>query len=472
MMMSYSEFQGLPEESKNDPQMALDVARHGFQRGWASPALMADRNFVMQLVALGNELEFASDVLRDDEQIVTLAIGFDGGALAFASDRIQDNRTIVIAAINCNKAESVQHMQLSVDPFSFASARLRNDREVALIAVGRRGWSLQHMSDSLRDDPDVVRIAVEHGYCSWGRYEACSPLEFASHRLRDDDDIVALAVKHDPDALEHASERCRQDKSLVTYGFQRLLEVCGLCEVSAADRAHVRSKYRQRMLERRILHFVEHSVDPTLRTDPELVLSIVKRGGTALQFASPELRSNEEVCLAAIRNNAAAIKWADALVKHDVVNADLALEGAFQTNPGVQHVCTQFLPMYRSGMCADVKVILSDGAFIFAHKLVLCARSPVFKARFSSKMNDSQDELHLGSCSFDGADIFLEFLYSGLLDRSRVCAACQPEKQTRSKRLRNSLFGPRGHLFEELQHLADFYQVHDLSEVLLELISL
>mmetsp|Transcript_75173 Transcript_75173/g.211775 ORF Transcript_75173/g.211775 Transcript_75173/m.211775 type:complete len:139 (-) Transcript_75173:6-422(-) len=114
--------------------------------------------------------------------------------------------------------------------------------------------------------------------------------------------------------------------------------------------------------------------------------------------------------------------------------------------------------MYRSGICADVEVVLSDGAVLPAHKVVLCARSPVFKARFSVGMRDSYDSrVHLETCSFASGDLFLEFLYSGCLDRSRVCRPAPGDSDFDNKwRAYNSLV-------KELKGLADFCQVEDLS---------
>ena len=63
-MMSFEEFQGLREESRDDRRVALVVAQSNWTLGWASAALRADRDFAMQLVAAdGQELEFVSDSL-------------------------------------------------------------------------------------------------------------------------------------------------------------------------------------------------------------------------------------------------------------------------------------------------------------------------------------------------------------------------------------------------------------------------
>ena len=71
----------------------------------------------------------------------------------------------------------------------YASATLRNDRDVVLTAVQQNGRSLQYASETLRNDRDVVLAAVEqNGYS----------LEYASSDLKADRAVVLAAMRKTP----------------------------------------------------------------------------------------------------------------------------------------------------------------------------------------------------------------------------------------------------------------------------------
>ena len=225
-------------------------------------------------------------------------------------------------------------------------------------------------------EPDVAVASMEDNLAT-----------FLGALLRDDHDLVATSIRMNPFALKLASNRLRSDTSLAIDAVKLLPQV---------------KEY--------VMRFAAEAADPSLLGNTEFMLFLVNVNvnGLALRLASSGLRRNRDICLAAIRNDAVAIKWADALVTPDpdsissplqvpAVNAELVLECAFQTNPGVRSLCVQLLPMYRSGFCTDVEVDLSDGGILHAHKLVLCARSPVFKALFSSGMRDAHDSRYAGS---------------------------------------------------------------------------
>ena len=46
------------------------------------------------------------------------------------------------------------------EALEFASAELRNDRDIVKAAVNQNGWALEFASDELRNDQDIVVDAV------------------------------------------------------------------------------------------------------------------------------------------------------------------------------------------------------------------------------------------------------------------------------------------------------------------------
>jgi len=101
-------------------------------------------------------LEYASDNLRNDPDIVKCAVAEAGLALQYASDELRNSTDIVKTAVD----KDWRALQ-------FASDRLRNDCDMVSHAIIQNrdaferhwNWSaLQFASDQLRKNPDIVNI--------------------------------------------------------------------------------------------------------------------------------------------------------------------------------------------------------------------------------------------------------------------------------------------------------------------------
>lgn len=84
------------------------------------------------------------------------------------------------------------------------------DKDDVLAAVKRNGDLLEYASESLRNDKEVVLVAIKSYNC------LASPLQYASAPLKDDRQIVSASAKHNPCfTLQHASERLQDDEEIV-----------------------------------------------------------------------------------------------------------------------------------------------------------------------------------------------------------------------------------------------------------------
>ena len=139
--------------------------------------------------------EFVSERLKNDREVVLEAIRQDGRALIWASARLQDDREVVVL-------EAVRQHDLALRR---ASARLRDDREVVLEAIRQDGRALEDASARLRDDREMVLEAIRQD----GR-----ALRWASAILRDDREVVLEAVRDFGRALKYASARLKDDREV------------------------------------------------------------------------------------------------------------------------------------------------------------------------------------------------------------------------------------------------------------------
>ena len=126
-------------------------------------------------------LQYASEELKKDKDVVMVAVAQNGLALEYASDELKNDKEVVMAAVT-QKGLALQ----------YASAELKNDKEVVLAAVAQNVLALKYASDDLKNnDKDVVMAAVaQDGYA----------LQYASDELKKDKEVVLAAeLKNDKD---------------------------------------------------------------------------------------------------------------------------------------------------------------------------------------------------------------------------------------------------------------------------------
>ena len=90
----------------------------------------------------GFALEFASEDIHIDREIVMTAVKKDGLALKFTSEDLKKDREIVMAAVKQNG-----------DALKFASEDLKRDREIVMAAVKQDGGALVFASEDLQKGP-------------------------------------------------------------------------------------------------------------------------------------------------------------------------------------------------------------------------------------------------------------------------------------------------------------------------------
>lgn len=262
-------------------------------------------------------LETADDLVRDDDELVGIAVENFQRQLQYASDRLRSNKSTLLRA-------------LTKDPAAIysASEEMQDDRDVILSAVtieplypyewmfcvlGERYnpeflGGLSCASERLRDDHDVVMASVKtNGYS----------LKFASDRLRDNEDIVMAALKSSSyGAIKVASERFRSNRDLVREAVlagsikyvstsmltKELVEI-GLNK-SPAIFSDLPSKWRQSDdLLKIALQFdgkyLEFATDKQ-KADFDLVMMAIESNPLALKFASPKIKNKDKLLEAAV----------------------------------------------------------------------------------------------------------------------------------------------------------------------------
>lgn len=148
-------------------------------------------DIIQSIIRKPSSFQTLDEVYRFDRDITVEAVSAFGSNLYNTSCPLRDDYDIVLLAIKD-------------DPWAInaASPRLKNDKSLALQAVSSDGWTLAHISEELKDDKEVVTQAILNYPLS---------IQHASQRLRGDCDIMKLAVKLDKRTLYFASQELKDE---------------------------------------------------------------------------------------------------------------------------------------------------------------------------------------------------------------------------------------------------------------------
>ena len=149
----------------------------------------------------GRAIQYASEALRADREVVLAAVQQNDIAFAYASKDLREDRETVLAAV-----------REKGDALFAASDDLHADREVVLAAVRQNGWALQFADDNLRADREIVLAAVK---------QSGSSLQFARGDLCADREVVLAAVQQHGTALCYAHKGLFLDREVMLAAIQQ-----------------------------------------------------------------------------------------------------------------------------------------------------------------------------------------------------------------------------------------------------------
>lgn len=152
-----------------------------------------------------NGLEYVDPEYRSDKDVVMAAVKRHGPQLKFASDSMKDNYSIVMTAVGNQKfGDSV---------LCYASDRLRNDEDIVMKAVERKGVELGGASDRLRKDPEICAIAINQDPMA---------IQYVHYDNPKYNELAMKAIQASPYAMKMLDERARNDMSLVKAAIQKV----------------------------------------------------------------------------------------------------------------------------------------------------------------------------------------------------------------------------------------------------------
>lgn len=199
----------LDEEIQINPEYAKLYFGHGMNFTLNSLSESIKDNYDIVLIAVSenlNNFKYASERLRDNETILKAVIKQSGYSIKFTSDRLKADKDIVLEAVTKDG-----------QAYEYISERLKNDDEVFLAAVKQNGIALIYAPNKYKDNKAIALIALQTYFQS---YEVLSPA------LKEDRDIIKATIKSMPACylydytLQHSlgkslTEDLKKDKAFI-----------------------------------------------------------------------------------------------------------------------------------------------------------------------------------------------------------------------------------------------------------------
>jgi len=298
----------LCDEFKEDEELVFEAARQNvYALQFASSSLRSNFAFLERLIGTttwaetsitgkvqsprgvcvgsGWALEFVSEEMQANPELVSLAVQSSGAALKHASKELRKEAQLVTKAV---KQDGLA--------LEFAGKSLRDNAEVVFAAVSQNASAMKFASERLRGDADFMLSAMRRSSFA---------LRYASRELREDRDFIMEAIKHDGLALRWAYEHLVTDPDLLLEAEQR----CGWALSQAPKELLQNSEFMLKAINKnnQALRFASEE----FRNDHASIEQAVKTKGSAMQFAPKLCRGDEALVIAAARENNSSLFFAD-----------------------------------------------------------------------------------------------------------------------------------------------------------------
>jgi hypothetical protein len=223
------EFENFPVWAKDDKDIVLaaisescDAFKHTSER------LRGEREVVIAAFTAQSSYDtikyVASEELQNDIEILKLAVKGHNDAFGHIPENWRTNKELIELVLAGEvSSSSFEHFPIEYRDneeiakkvvgddagcFRYLSERLRNNKELAIIAVSGAWYALGEMPDAMLDDKDVVLSAVQN-------QEVGGHIMNISDRLKSDIDIVIAAVSKDNRALEYFPDEFKDNEKVI-----------------------------------------------------------------------------------------------------------------------------------------------------------------------------------------------------------------------------------------------------------------
>ncbi len=217
---------------KYSKETAFQLLKSGQQKFEnLSNELRNDRYFVLKAISMqACSLELLTDNFLRDREIALAAVKKDGRDMQYVSEHLKNDRGFILASLESGNILGLQFIsnELCDDyeiimkavkaagiALNFASERLKNNKDIVLAAMRNQAWSLKAASEELRSDPTIILEVIKSDVRN---------LQFASSKLKNDYRFILEVVKKQGAALNYASKDLTKNFEIILAALNQNLD--------------------------------------------------------------------------------------------------------------------------------------------------------------------------------------------------------------------------------------------------------
>ena len=248
----------------------------------------------------GMKLEKCSEKLRSDKDVVEAAVANREKAMMFASEELKCDKEVIQSAL-MRSTTLTSEMGIA---FSFVPEHIKDNEEMALIAISIFHGAFEYFSDRLKKDEAFLIRAVAKNY---------GILRYLDSKYLKDEPFITKVLN-----------TCPSYRMITTKDFAKLLDVSildnkNMMKMIIEKAGYENFKYASDKLKKDRSYITEIlSIAPEVfklldnfHDDKEVTMLAVKEDGMNLGLASWRLQEDKEVVLSAVKNNPHSIQYAD-----------------------------------------------------------------------------------------------------------------------------------------------------------------
>jgi hypothetical protein len=302
----------LEERNKNDIDLVLAVINTFPSINlykYASINLLDSEEFAYCIVGYPNIVDFfkfLSEKIKNDKEIVRIAITTKSSILKYVNKQFQDDEEIVTLAVT-NSPNSLEYV----------SIRLRNNEKVIKSFIKSGGTLTRFVGKQILSNKEIVIMFVKLN-------NSCLDVGYIDKKFFDDKDVVIAGIKFFLQNPMSISKRLLADEEIgmILVGNKGL--------------------------------YLEY-LDKILQDNEKVVMLSVKNDGISLRYASDRLKKSKSIVLAAVDKDLNSLSYIDESLKLD---RDVVIKSLSTFKNGTRRIYINFDIKFKD----DEEVIL---LFIF-----------------------------------------------------------------------------------------------------------
>ena len=172
---------------------------------YAGDTLQNDKKKMLEVLKnYPDALQYANEKIQTDKDIIDFIIRTQAEALNYAK-HFNQNKELVLFAIEAASDGWI---------LQYVSETLKNDQDVVLAAVKEDSEVFQFASIHLRRNKEFIKTIDHH-------VQICEVIQHADDTIKADKEIMLLAVAQDGLVLKHASKELKNDLQVATVAMKQ-----------------------------------------------------------------------------------------------------------------------------------------------------------------------------------------------------------------------------------------------------------